>query len=224
MFIFGMMFVLLFVLGLTAITISAIGSGKNQWISLIIIGLSLIASIYYFYYMRESFTTNLMKYPGRILPNVVLLICITSIITFICLISEQIQMNEEKLMIFCISFIMIYIVFVMYPALMADNFINTINEEVTNKKEVGNNEAYKIIEKQQNNKSYVIKISINEMDCDYFILSLDSKIKRHVYLENKAEKKYSIGKEFYVNNKKYNENNQECKKGDNIISFEMIEK
>lgn len=92
-----MMFVLLFVLGLTAITISAIGSGKNQWISLIIIGVSLIVSIYYFYYMRESFTTNLMKYPGRILPNVVLLICITSIITFICLISEQ--MNEDKLMI-----------------------------------------------------------------------------------------------------------------------------
>lgn len=224
MFIFGMMFVLLFVLGLTAITISAIGSGKNQWISLIIIGVSLIVSIYYFYYMKESFTTNLMKYPGRILPNVVLLICITSIITFICLISEQIQMNEEKLMIFCIGFVMIYTMFVMFPALIADNVIKTINEVVTNKKEVSNNKTYKIIAKKQNNKSYYIKISMNDINCNYFILSLDSKIKKHVYLENEAEKKYSIGKEFYVNNKKYNENNQECKKGDNIISFEMIEK
>lgn len=224
MFIFGMMFVLLFVLGLTAITISAIGSGKNQWISLIIIGLSLIASIYYFYYMRESFTTNLMKYPGRILPNVVLLICITSIITFICLISEQIQMNEEKLMIFCIGFVMIYTMFVMFPALIADNVIKTINEVVTNKKEVSNNKTYKIIEKKQNNKSYYIKISMNDINCNYFILSLDSKIKKHVYLENEAGKKYLIGEEFYLNNKKYNENNQECKKGDNIISFEMIEK
>lgn len=222
MFIFGMMFVLLFVLGLTAITISAIGSGKNQWISLIIIGVSLIVSIYYFYYMKESFTTNLMKYPGRILPNVVLLICITSIITFICLISEQ--MNEDKLMIFGISFVMMYTMFVMFPALIADNLINTINEVVTNKKEVSNNKTYKIIEKKQNNKSYYIKISMNDINCNYFILSLDSKIKKHVYLENEAEKKYSIGKEFYVNNKKYNENNQECKKGDNIISFEMIEK
>lgn len=224
MFIFGMMFVLLFVLGLTAITISAIGSGKNQWISLIIIGLSLIASIYYFYYMRESFTTNLMKYPGRILPNVVLLICITSIITFICLISEQIQMNEEKLMIFCIGFVMIYTMFVMFPALIADNVIKTINEVVTNKKEVSNNKTYKIIEKKQNNKSYYIKISMNDINCNYFILSLDSKIKKHVYLENEDGKKYLIGEEFYLNNKKYNENNQECKKGDNIISFEMIEK
>ena len=224
MFIFGMMFVLLFVLGLTAITISAIGSGKNQWISLIIIGLSLIASIYYFYYMRESFTTNLMKYPGRILPNVVLLICITSIITFICLISEQIQMNEEKLMIFCIGFVMIYTMFVMFPALIADNVIKTINEVVTNKKEVSNNKTYKIIEKKQNNKSYYIKISMNDINCNYFILSLDSKIKKHVYLENEDGKKYLIGEEFYLNNKKYNENNQECKKGDNIISFKMIEK
>lgn len=59
------------------------------------------------YYMKESFTTNLMKYLGRILPNVVLLICITSIITFICLISEQ--MNEDKLMIFGIGFVMVYL-------------------------------------------------------------------------------------------------------------------
>ena len=142
-----MMFVLLFVSGLTAITILTIGSGKNQWISLIIIGLSLIASIYYFYYMRESFTTNLMKYPVRILPNVVLLICITSIITFICLISEQ--MNEDKLMIFGIGFVMVYTMFVMFPALIADNLINTINEVVTNKKEVSNNKTYKIIEKNK---------------------------------------------------------------------------
>lgn len=224
MFIFGMMFVLLFVLGLTAITISAIGSGKNQWISLIIIGLSLIASIYYFYYMRESFTTNLMKYPGRILPNVVLLICITSIITFICLISEQIQMNEEKLMIFCIGFVMIYTMFVMFPALIADNVIKTINEVVTNKKEIDNNAPYKIIEKKQSNRNYYIKILMNDMDCDFFILNLHSKIKKHAYFENKYGRKYLIGEELYLNNKKYNENNQECKKGDNIISFEMIEK
>lgn len=222
MFIFGMMFVLLFVLGLTTITISAIGSGKNQWISLIIIGVSLIVSIYYFYYMRESFTTNLMKYPGRILPNVVLIICITSLITFICLILGQ--MNEEKIMIFSIFFVSIYSTFIMYPAVRADNLIDNINEIVTNKKEVSNNKTYKIIEKKQSNKNYYVKISMNDIDCNYFILSLDSKIKKHVYLENEAEKKYSIGEELYLNNKKYNENNQECKKGDNIISFKMIEK
>ena len=222
MFIFGMMFVLIFVLGLTAITISAIGSGKNQWISLIIIGVSLIVSIYYFYYMKESFATNFMKYPGRILPNVVLIICITSLITFICLISGQ--MNEEKIMIFSIFFVFIYSTFIMYPAVRADNLIDNINEIVTNKKEVSNNKTYKIIEKKQSNKNYYVKISMNDIDCNYFILSLDSKIKKHVYLENEAEKKYSIGEELYLNNKKYNENNQECKKGDNIISFKMIEK
>lgn len=222
MFIFGMMFVLIFVLGLTAITISAIGSGKNQWISLIIIGVSLIVSIYYFYYMKESFATNFMKYPGRILPNVVLLICITSLITFICLISGQ--MNEEKIMIFSIFFVLIYSIFIMYPAVRADNLIDNINEIVTNKKEVSNNKTYKIIEKKQSNKNYYVKISMNDIDCNYFILSLDSKIKKHVYLENEAEKNYSIGEELYLNNKKYNENNQECKKGDNIISFKMIEK
>lgn len=192
MFIFGMMFVLLFVLGLTAITISAIGSGKNQWISLIIIGVSLIASIYYFYYMRESFTTNLMKYPGRILPNVVLLICITSLITFICLISGQ--MNEEKIMIFSIFFVSIYSTFIMSPAVRADNLIDNINEIVTNKKEVSNNKTYKIIEKKQSNKNYYVKISMNDIDCNYFILSLDSKIKKHVYLENEAEKNIQLVK------------------------------
>ena len=93
MFIFGMMFVLLFVSGLTAITILTIGSGKNQWISLIIIGLSLIASIYYFHDLKGSFIANLMNYPERIVPNLVLLICIVSIITFIfCFVG---QMNPD---------------------------------------------------------------------------------------------------------------------------------
>ena len=222
LYIVGVMFGSLFVSALAAGTILSFGYSNKPWVCLLIIGISLIASIYYFHDLKGSFIANLMNYPERIVPNLVLLICVVSIITFIfCFVG---QMNPDWLVALCVFFILILVLFVVYPTVKSNNLIYTINEVVTNKKEIDNNAPYKIIEKKQNNHNYYIKISMNDMDCDFFILNLHSKIKKHAYFENKSGKKYLIGEEFYLNNKKYNENNQECKKGDNIISFKMIEK
>lgn len=68
--------------------------------------------------------------------------------------------------------------FVVYPSVRSNNLIYKINEEVTNKKEIDNNAPYKIIEKKQSNQNYYIKILMNDMDCDFFILNFLFKNKK----------------------------------------------
>lgn len=223
LYLFGMIFFIILIEIVVGGTILIIGDGKKQWISLAIIGISLITSIYYFHYMNEEFTTNFIKHPEKILPTLLLIICIVSILTFVFFVMRK--TNSDFLNVFGVAIILIFLVSVIYPRLIPQDLIYTIiNEEISSKKEFDKYSQYKIIEKEKHNKNHFIKMLTKEELCDYFVLNLDSKIKENHYFENKVGKMYFIDKEFYLNNKKYNENNQECKKGDNIISFKMIEK
>lgn len=225
---FGVMFVVFLVAALTSELIMSIGLRKNTWISFTIIGISLIASVYYFHDINNSFTTNFIKYPDKIIPTLLLLICIVSIFTFVFFVIGQ--ANGDWLVVHGTALCIFCMLFILYPFLSSLSLIYQISEEGSKNTNVNNWGNYSIIEKQKNNNSYFTKVSMSESVCDHFILDLSSRIKdkkknnNKAFLENKEGKKYLIGDKFYLNNKQYNENNKQCIKGNNIVYFEMIEK
>lgn len=225
MIIFDAIIIFLLVMLIAVINILVVlyvGDGKNQFITLAIIGISLIVSLYCFQNIDEEFSINFFKYPQKTLPMFFLLVCFMSTFAFIFFV--LLELNQDFLVFFGILFSILLMAMITFSIMGGASLVFNISDEIIKNREVKMNENYNILENKKENKSYFLSVEIKESDCYYFVLNLKSMSNdKNKIITNKEGNKYLIGNNIYLNNKKYDEYNKKCKNGNNIVNFEMIE-